>query len=160
MDISFNKDYANKKIVVTCTFNSPVNIVWDSFTNPVTLEKWFAPKPYKAITKRADFREDGFWLYYMLSPKDEKFWSITKYKKIVVNNLLEAEDAFCDENGVINNDLPQLNWHYEFLEKNNTTGVRVVITVTDEQQMKQLLKMGFEEGYKMGLNQLEELLGR
>ncbi len=156
--INFIKDYANKQIVITCIFNKPVNIIWDAFCNPATLEKWFAPKPYKAVTRKSDFKEGGYWLYYMLSPEGDKHWGITQYKKISVNKSYEASDAFCDENGVVDKLLPQLNWLYNFSEKNGKTTVYIAITLDNEEQMRQLLEMGFEEGYRIGLNQLQELL--
>ncbi len=156
---TFDKDFTSNKIFVTCTFSAPLSKVWDAFSNPATLEKWFAPKPYKAVTKTADFREGGQWLYYMLSPEGEKTWAITRHKEIFVNQSYEASDAFCDENGMVNTDLPQMNWRHEFMEKDNSTTVYVTITLTNEKDMKQILEMGFEEGYKTALNQLQEILG-
>ncbi len=158
MNISFNKNYPDKKIVVICRYNAPLDTVWDAFTNPVIMEKWFAPKPYKAITKISDFREGEYWLYYMLSPEGEKFWSIIKYTNIQTNKLYEASDAFCDENGVINTSLPQLNWRHDFSETNGETTVYIDITFASEPDMKKILEMGFEEGYRMSLNQLQEVL--
>ncbi len=155
---TFDKDFTNKKIFVSSTFDAPLSKVWDAFSNLATLEKWFAPKPYKAVTKNADFREGGHWLYYMLSPEGEKTWGIIQYKEILVNQFWEASDAFCDENGVINANLPQMNWQHEFMEKGDTTTVYVTITPANEKDMKQILEMGFEEGYKMALNQLQEVL--
>ncbi len=154
----FVKDYAHKTINITCSFETPLSVVWDAFSNPVTLEKWFAPEPYKAVTKTADFKEGGHWLYYMLSPEGQKHWGITQYKKIEVNKFYEAFDAFCDENGTIDTTLPQLNWMYNFSEKNGITTVQVAISLASEEEMKRLLEMGFEEGFQIGLNQLQKLL--
>ncbi len=153
-----NKDHVNNRITGTFTFDAPLNQVWDAFTNPVTMEKWFAPKPYKAITKISDFKEGGYWLYYMLSPQGEKFWSIARYKKILFNAHYETMDAFCDENGQINTEFPQLNWQYDFSEENKITTVQVTITLVNSKEMSQLLEMGFEEGYKTALIQLQEIL--
>ncbi len=155
----FKKDYANSSIHVICHFKAPLRIIWDAFTNPVTLEKWLGPKPYQVISQEFDFTEGGHWLYCMLSPKGEKYWSITRYKKIRKNSLFEASDAFCDENGIVNPELPLLNWEYQFSEANNITEVQVEVKLASKQVMKQLLNMGFEEGYRISLNQLTELLG-
>ncbi len=156
--IQFNKDYSGKKIIVTCKFNVPLSIVWDAFTNPVTLAKWFAPKPFQAVTKTMDFKNGGRWLYYMLSPKGEKFWSTSEFKNIQINKSFEASDAFCDENGVINTDFPQGTWLYNFSEENGKTIVISTLIYASEEDMKKILEMGFEEGYRAGLTQLQELL--
>lgn len=154
----FNNDYTNKKIGIKCILNAPLNVIWDAFTNHIIQEKWLGPEPYQVVTKDADFKEDGHWLYYMLSPKGEKYWSITHYKNIINNTSYEASDAFCDENGVVNPDFPQLNWQFHFSEKDGWVTVHVIITLTSEKEMKQLLEMGFEEGYRMSINQLQKLL--
>ncbi len=154
---TFDKDYPNRKITVANRFNAPLSVVWDAFTNPKTLEKWFAPKPFQAITKSMDFREGGQWLYYMLSPKGEKFWSISVYKKIQPNKSFEASDAFCNEKGEIDTNLPRLVWRYDFWEEVGGVKVNTVITFASEEDMKKILEMGFEEGYKMALSQLQEL---
>lgn len=154
----FTKDYASYKVGISCSFKAPLNVIWDAFSNPATLEKWFAPKPYKAQTKKADFREGGYWHYYMLSPKDEKTWGMTKYLKIRPMEMFEASDAFCDEQGNINPKLPQLHWVYNFSEINGITTVLVTISLPDEIQLRQLLDMGFEEGYQIAITQLQEML--
>ncbi len=156
--ITFNKDFANKTITVNCKLNAPLNIVWDAFTNASTMEKWFAPEPFRAITKVADFREGGRWLYYMLSPEGEKYWSFADYKRIEPMISFEVADGFCDENGTINAGFPQLYWRHTFAEENGATTVDITITATSEADIRQILEMGFEEGYKMGLNQLIKLL--
>lgn len=155
---SFNKNFATRTISIDCKFKVPLNIVWDAFTNAKTMEKWFAPKPYKAISKEAKFITGGHWLYYMLSPEGEKYWSITNYQKIEPLKSFEATDAFCDENGTINTEFPQLHWQHNFSEKNGQTGVIITITMATDADMQKILEMGFEEGYKMGLTQLLEIL--
>lgn len=158
--ITLKKDYANKKVLVKCQYYATLPVVWDAHTNPLIMEKWFAPQPFKAVTKSVDFRVGGHWLYYMLSPEGEKFWGITHYKKIVINEMLEVVDGFCDENGKIDETLPQAGWTYHFTEGHEATTVDICIAFPDEDAMKTTLDMGFEEGFKQALGQLRELIGR
>lgn len=155
--ISFEKDFSNKKIVVTSRFNAPLKTIWNAFTNPAMTDKWWAPKPYQAVTKEISFEDGGRWLYYMLSPEGEKHWCIADFIHIQPLKSYDVLDAFCDENGVINTDFPRKKWNNTFLEENDVT--KVISTISAEEEvLKKLLEMGFEEGYKMGLNQLRELL--
>ncbi|MDB5149731.1 MAG: hypothetical protein JWQ57_3751, partial [Mucilaginibacter sp.] len=55
----FTKDLQNKKINVVRTFNAPLNLVWQAWTESDILDQWWAPKPYRAETKLMDFREGG-----------------------------------------------------------------------------------------------------
>ncbi len=156
--IIFDKDFANKRIVVACQFNAPLNVVWDAFTNPTVMDKWFAPHPFKAVTRSMNFSNGGRWLYCMLSPEGEKFWSLAEFSNIHLRKSYEALDAFCDENGGINTELPRLMWRYTFAEAGGVTTVVASIAAPNEADLKKILDMGFEEGYKMALNQLRELL--
>ncbi len=158
LPVSFDKDFASKKILVTSKFNASLNIVWNAFTHPEILEKWFAPEPYKAITKTMDFQNDGRWLYYMRSPLGEKIWSVSTFRNIYSHKSFEASDAFCDENGVIDVHFPEMTWHYDFSEEGGETLVIAIISLSNEDDMKTLFEMGFEEGYKMALKQLQQLL--
>lgn len=155
--ISFEKDYSNKKIVVTSKFNASLATVWDAFTNPDITDKWWAPKPYKAVTKEFDFKSGGRWLYYMLSPEGEKYWSIAEFSNIQPAKSYDTLDAFCDEYGTINTQFPRLMWHNSFSEAGGVT--TVVNTITGEEEgLRKIIEMDFEKGYKQGLAQLSELL--
>jgi uncharacterized protein YndB with AHSA1/START domain len=158
--IQIDKDFANKQIKIISEFKAPKEKIWNAFTNTDITDKWWAPKPYQAITKQSDFKEGGQWLYYMLSPEGEKQWCFAEFKNIQAMVSYEATDAFCDENGKINMDFPRMNWKNTFHEENGTTKVTNVITFSQEEDMKQILEMGFEEGYSMGLNQLNGLLNQ
>jgi uncharacterized protein YndB with AHSA1/START domain len=69
-------------------------------------------------------------------------------------------DAFCDENAVINTELPRMIWVNSFSFENGTTTVTNTITAEKAEDIAKILEMGFEEGYKMGLNQLHDLLNQ
>ncbi|MBL7949115.1 MAG: SRPBCC domain-containing protein, partial [Bacteroidia bacterium] len=56
------KDLANRKLIIHRTFLGPIDLVWRAWTEKDLLEQWWAPKPFKAVTKSYDFREGGHWL--------------------------------------------------------------------------------------------------
>jgi len=55
------KDLTNRKLNVTRAFSAPVEKVWRAWTEAEQLDKWWAPRPWKAITKTMDFTPGGFW---------------------------------------------------------------------------------------------------
>jgi uncharacterized protein YndB with AHSA1/START domain len=158
--IQIDKDFTNKQIKIVSEFKASKEKIWNAFTNPEITDKWWAPKPYQAITKQADFKDGGLWLYYMLSPEGEKQWCLAEFKNIRSMESYEAADAFYDENGKINTNFPRMNWENLFYEENGITKVTNIITFSQEEDMKQILEMGFEEGYSIGLNQLNDLLNQ
>jgi uncharacterized protein YndB with AHSA1/START domain len=152
------KDSANKKLVVTREFDAPLEQVWKAWTESEILDQWWAPKPWKARTKKMDFREGGTWLYCMEGPNGEKMWSRADFTTIVPQKLYEGDDAFCDENGTINNDIPGMHWHAEFSSTSSGTKVKVEITFKSEADMEKIIEMGFKEGFTAAHENLDELL--
>src|ERR1700743_3423578 len=111
-DFTVNKE--KNTIHVTREFAGELALVWDCWTRAELLEQWWAPKPWRAETKSMDFREGGRWLYAMVSPKNEYFWSRVDYKKIDTKKSFSAEDGFCDEEGSLNMEFPRASWSNVF----------------------------------------------
>lgn len=155
-DFKVNKE--KKSIHVTREFDANLELVWKAWTTPELLEKWWAPKPWKAQTKSMEFKEGGYWLYAMVSPEGEKHWSKVKYISISKEKAFLAEDSFSDENGVINPNFPQNVWDNQFSSKNEKTLVNITLTFNTLEDLEKLIEMGFKEGFTMGLNQLDEVL--
>jgi len=154
----FSKDLANKKLTVQRSFDAPLDKVWDAWTKSEILDQWWGPKPYKVETKAMEFKEGGFWLYCMVGPTGDRHWSIEKYnhidpKKTIINNC-----AFCDENGKENGAYPTHTWKKAFNAAGDETEVNVEISFSSDAHMEALLKMGFEQGFTIGLNNLDDYL--
>ncbi len=156
----FTKDLANRKLKVVREFDAPLEQVWKAWTDSEILDQWWAPKPWKANTKSMDFREGGRWLYYMEGPDGSRHYCKVDYKSIAPNKVFGGEDAFCDENGNSNNDLPTMNWKCSFSKSGNGTKVEVDITFATEADLDKIIEMGFKEGFAAAHNNLDELLAK
>ena len=154
----FKEDLANRKIKVTREFDAPVEKVWRAWTEKELLDKWWAPKPWKAVTKSMDFREGGKWLYYMEGPEGERHHCICEYKTIDPEKNFTGTDAFTDEAGKVNEEMPQMAWDVSFRDKGNSTLVEVLISFDSEEAMKKTVEMGFKDGFAMAHSNLDEIL--
>ncbi len=156
----FTKDTTNKNITVVRSFNVALQQVWDAWTKSELLDQWWAPKPWKAITKSMDFREGGQWFYYMQGPEGERHYSYFNYKEIDPKNYYAGNDGFSDEEGNPSSEMPNMDWKVNFAGDVAATMVTIVISFDKEEDMKAILEMGFQEGFTMGLNNLDELLAK
>lgn len=154
----FTKDLPNKKLSVVRTFDASLEKVWKAWTDSEILDQWWAPKPYRAVTKKMDFREGGFWLYAMTGPEGDKQWCIENFKTIVLLQLITNAVSFCDEEGVTNKDFPTMHWKKAFSEGADTATVSVEITFDKEADMEMIIGMGMEEGFTAALVNLDEYL--
>jgi PhnB protein len=154
----FTKDFPNKTVSVVRTFDASLEKVWQAWTESEILDQWWAPKPYKAVTKKMDFREGGFWLYAMTGPEGDQQWCIENFKTITLLKLITNAVSFCDEEGVANKAFPTMHWKKAFSEGTNSTTVTVEITYDTEADMQMFIGMGMQEGFTAGLDNLDEYL--
>lgn len=154
------KDEANKKLLVEREFDAPVEKVWRAWTESEILDKWWAPKPWRAVTKMFDFSDGGMWLYNMLGPDGTGQWCRVDFKNIEPGKSFSADTSFSDEYGVINMAFPQMHWKNDFSATATGSKVNVELAFDTLEAMEQIVAMGFKEGFSMGLGNLEELLAR
>ncbi|MCW3125457.1 MAG: hypothetical protein JWO03_1115 [Bacteroidetes bacterium] len=153
-----SKDAANKKIIVVREFAAPVAKVWAAWTQYSLLDQWWAPKPYKIVTKSQDFSVGGTWLYSMVGPDNVPMYALFNYQAIDPGKSYDVTDAFCDEQGNINTDFPSTHWHVVFEPSAAGTKVTVTMSFASEADMNKLIEMGFQEGFTMAHGNLDELL--
>ena len=154
----FTVDKENKTISVKREFAAELDLVLDAWTKPELLDLWWAPKPYQTKTKSQDFREGGFWLYAMFSPEGVAHWCRADYKKIEPQKSFSALDAFCDDEGNINQDFPRSLWANSFSENDQKTTVNIVITYQELADLERIIEMGFKEGFTMALGNLDQYI--
>ncbi|WP_214072888.1 SRPBCC domain-containing protein [Mucilaginibacter sp. dw_454] len=152
------KDLAAKKLTVTRAFNAPVEKVWRAWTEAEQLDKWWAPKPWKAITKTMDFTPGGMWLYCMAGPNGEKAWCRVDFHTIEAGKSFTATASFCDENGNVDSSFPAMHWDDRFRSTGDTAVVDITISFDKDEDLEKIVQMGFEQGFTMGLGNLDELL--
>ncbi|HNP33648.1 MAG TPA: SRPBCC domain-containing protein [Flavobacterium sp.] len=155
-DFTVNKE--NNTVNVKREFDANLSLVWDAWTKPEILDQWWAPRPWKAVTKSMDFREGGTWLYYMKGPDGERHYCKNDYQKIEVQKFFSGLDAFCNENGVNNTDMPRTQWTNTFVTNNDTTTVKIVAKYESLEDLEKIIAMGFKEGFTMALGNLDEYL--
>ena len=152
----FTVDKAKKTVYITREFDADLSLVWDAFTKAEILDQWVAPKPWVSRTKFMDFRVGGRRFYAMVSPEGHERWAIQKYTSISPKTNFKMFNAFADKDE--NPELPGSEWDYTFSEENGKT--KVFITIYNESlvRMEKMIEMGFTEGFKMSMTNLENVL--
>ena len=155
-DFLVNKEA--KTIRVVREFDAAKDLVWNCWTQHQLLDQWWAPKPYQNQTVSMNFSVGGNWFYAMISPAGERHFCKAYYTKIQVNDAFAYHDSFCDEKGIDNPAMPAMNWDVSFSGKPTTTVVNILLKFETEEDLENIIKMGFKEGFTMGLGNLDELL--
>ena len=152
----FTVDKATKTVFITREFDADLSLVWDAFTKAEILDQWVAPKPWTSKTKYMNFEVGGKRFYAMVSPEGQERWIIQEYTAITPKTNFKMYNAFADKDE--NPELPGSEWDYTFSENNETTTVKILIYNESLERMERMIAMGFTEGFKMSMLNLESLL--
>jgi uncharacterized protein YndB with AHSA1/START domain len=152
----FTVDKAAKTVFITREFDADLSLVWDAFTKADLLDQWVAPKPFVSKTKFMDFRVGGRRFYAMVSPEGYERWAIQNYISITPKTNIKTYNTFADKDE--NPELPGSDWDYTFSEQDGKTKVNITIYNESLARMEKMIEMGFTEGFKMSLINLENVL--
>lgn len=156
-EMVFEKDLANNKLNIERSFGGSLEQVWKAWTDADIIDLWWAPKPYKTVTKEMDCRTGGKWLYYMNGPEGDSQPCRVDYLDVSPMTVLSSKTSFCDEQGNYT-DFPVMNWDCTFNGNNDETTVSIVISFESQAAMEQYLGFGFKEGFTAALGNLDEVL--
>jgi uncharacterized protein YndB with AHSA1/START domain len=152
----FTVDKAAKKVFITREFDADLSLVWVAFTKAEILDQWVAPKPFVSKTKFMDFKVGGRRFYAMVSPEGHERWAIQKYTSISPKTNFKMFNAFADKDE--KPELPGSDWDYTFSEQNGITTVNITIYNESLARLEKMIEMGFTEGFKMSMKNLENVL--
>ncbi len=143
---------------------SPAQI-WEGWTNPSVLMKWFCPRPWKVVECNIDLRPGGIFRTMMQSPEGENmpdntgtFLMVEPQQRLVWTNALgpgfRPKPQPKDENlgffFVVDLRLTLLN--------NGKTSYSAHVMHQDESSRKAHEDMGFQQGWGIALDQLIDLM--
>jgi uncharacterized protein YndB with AHSA1/START domain len=160
-------------IVIERIFDAPKEKVWEAWTNPEIIKKWWGPEGFSAPSIKIDLRVGGKYVFAMHGPKDSEWdrdmYSAGVYKEIIPMEKIVASDYFSDENG--NKIKPsdegqdanfptEMNSTVLFEDLGNgKTKLSIIYPKPEnEAQFQAMLKSGMKEGWQSSLNKLEASL--
>jgi uncharacterized protein YndB with AHSA1/START domain len=156
LPLDFTVDKEAKKVYIKREFDAGLSLVWDAFTKAEILDQWVAPKPFTSRTKVMDFRVGGRRFYAMVSPEGHEKWAIQKFTAINPKTHFATYNTFADKDE--NAEMPGSEWDYKFSEEVDRTLVSITIYNESRERMERMVEMGFAEGFKMSIDNLDQVL--
>lgn len=159
----FTVDKTTNTVFVNREFAAELPLVWDAFTKQEILDQWWAPKPWESKTKVMNFEVGGRRFYAMVSPEGQAHWGIEEFTSISPKTNFKISASFADKDENIDTAMPASNWDLSFSEQkdqDNYPVTKVSITIKHDSlsQLEKIIEMGFQGGFTMGLQQLDEVL--
>ena len=155
--VSTTQDTEELTLTVVAELAAPPSRVWQVWTDPQQLQRWWGPPTWPATFTEHDVGVGGTSRYYMTGPDGEKVHGWWRFVALDEPRSLEFEDGFADERGEPA-DMPVTRARVEFVE--TPTGTRMTLTsrFATPEQMEQVLAMGVVEGLTLSVGQIDEVL--
>jgi uncharacterized protein YndB with AHSA1/START domain len=72
----------SNEITISRVYDAPVKMVWDAWTDPSQVAKWWGPRGFTITTHSKDLRPGGHWTYTMHGPDGTDYENTTIYHEV------------------------------------------------------------------------------
>ena len=145
------------RLTMTRSFGAPRQFVWDAWTVPEQIVKWWGPVGFETTVTTMDVRPGGTWHYRMHSPEWGDSWALATYSEVSPIDRLVYSDAFSNESGTVNPDLPVSTTTIEFADQGDRTVVTMQTDYASADDLRKVLEMGVVDGCESQFTRLDEL---
>jgi uncharacterized protein YndB with AHSA1/START domain len=154
---------SDKDIVITREFAAPRQLVWDVWTQPEHIEKWFGPKGFTTRVEALDFKVGGRATYVMIDSAGTEYPSTGVYLEIVPIEKIVTTDEWGEgiENveALKDVDLPQgMVSTFLFDDLGERTKVTVITSHPTLEDKKKHEDMGVVAGWNSSFEKMDEYL--
>jgi uncharacterized protein YndB with AHSA1/START domain len=143
---------ADREVVITRVFEAPARFLFEAYSKPEHIKKWFGPRGWPVTLCEMDFRKGGRFRFQMTGPGGQKntpfggeYLEIVPNQKIVYDNGFEMPGA---ERMVVT---------VTFDEKGEKTTLTIHTLFGSVAMKNEHVGLGFLQGVGSGLDQLAEL---
>jgi uncharacterized protein YndB with AHSA1/START domain len=116
--ISTSNDAKNVKeheLFIERIFDAQRELLWQAWTEPERLMRWWGPKGFTMSVAKMDFRPGGVFHYGMRSPNGHAMWGKFVYYEIVAPERIVFINSFSDEEGKLTRNPMSPTWPLEIL---------------------------------------------
>ncbi|HEX2362897.1 MAG TPA: SRPBCC domain-containing protein [Jiangellaceae bacterium] len=155
------KDADTLTMTLDAEFDASPERVWQLWSDPRQLERWWGPPTYPATVTSHDLRPSGRVEYHMTGPGGDQsrgYWEIVEADP---PHRLAFRDGFANADGRPNSDMPLNEILVTIAEiRDQRTRMTIQSIFPDSAAMEQLIAMGMEEGLKQAVGQIDAILAR
>jgi uncharacterized protein YndB with AHSA1/START domain len=155
---SVEKDLDQLTITIVADFPVPLRRLWDAYTDPRQIERFWGPPTYPATFYRHDALTGGRSVYAMTGPEGDTHYGCWDWTSTDAPHAFEVVDSFSDSAGVPNRDLPTTRMDFAFEETPDGSRLKTTSYFDSLDQMQQLIEMGMLEGTRQAMAQIDQVL--
>ena len=135
-----------QELVMERHFRAPRQLLFQVFTQPEHLKRWWAPQPYTIPVCTIDLRPGGIWHYCMRSPENQDQWARSVYREIVPPEKLVYTTTFADEHANAIEGMPEHLTTVIFTQEAGTNRVTARVQFSSAAALKVAVDLGMLQG--------------
>lgn len=149
-----------QSLTLTVVGDYPVSVdrLWEAYSDPRQLERFWGPETWPAKFTRHDFVVGGRAHYTMTGPDGAQSSGRWKFLAIERPRLIEIEDGFAAADGTPDTTMRSMRMTFTFEPTATGARFKVVTRFASLESMEQLVKMGMVEGMRSAMGQLDAVL--
>jgi uncharacterized protein YndB with AHSA1/START domain len=156
---NIRKDPHSLSLTLDAEFDAPPERVWQLWSDPRQLERWWGPPTYPATFTRHELTPGGLVEYHMTGPDGDQPRGYWKVQEVDPPRALAALDGFANDDGSANTDMPESEFRVTIEEiAPGRTRMSIVSTFPSTESMEQSLAMGVEQGLTEAVGQIDAIL--
>jgi uncharacterized protein YndB with AHSA1/START domain len=142
---------SDREVAMTRVFDAPRQMVFDAFTKPELLKRWFGPRGWSLVVCEVDFRVGGGFRFVMRGPDGKDMGMRGVYREIAVPERSVHVESFDDYPGE-----SQVTAVFE--ERGGRTTMTATVLYPSKDVRDIVISMGMEHGAAESYDKLAELL--
>ncbi len=151
-------DPENLTMTLVADTAASVDRLWNAFTDPRQLERFWGPPGWPATFTTFDLRPGGRVDYHMTSPQGERSGGSWEVLNIDEGRSFEVLDAFVGEDGEKLDGFPSMRMTFTFEQTDAGSRLTNVTYFPSHEALEQVVAMGAVEGSRMAMDQLDAVL--
>lgn len=152
MPANASKASADRELVITRTYDAPARLLFEAWSQPEHLMKWFGPIGWPLTLCEVDFRKGGRWRFAMTGSSGQQNTPFGgEYLEIVPDRKIVFDNAFEDD------PVKKMIMTITFEERDGKTTLTWHTLFMSPAMKDEYVSMGIEAGANSGLDQLEDV---
>jgi len=148
------KETANRELSISRLLNAPPALVWEVWTQPEHLTKWWGPIGFSTTTHEINVKPGGVWRFKMHGPDGRDYPN-----KIVFIEVVKPELLIYKHTGEEETEDIRFHVTVNFEKQGNKTKLTMRSLFETPEELERVVKeFGAKEGMKQTVDRLEEYL--
>lgn len=137
---------SDRTIAIERTFNAPIELVWEMWTNPDHIKNWWGPNGFSNTIYTMDMKVGGEWDLVMHGPDGTDYKNKSVFREIIHHRRIVYDHI----SG------PKFTATVDFESRGNTTHIRWEMLFLSKKQLIEVVKeYNAAEGLKQNAERLD-----